>query len=91
MKTLVFQVPLLGGPFLDLFIYILIDLKKIFFWMCPCMKKFPGQGSNPHHSSNQSYSSDNAGWIFNPLSHQGTPIYFSLSVLIICQALVIQK
>ena len=25
------------------------------------MKKFPGQGWNPHYSSNQNHSSDNAG------------------------------
>ena len=32
------------------------------------MQKFPGQGSNPHHSSNQSHSSYNAG----PLTHWAT-------------------
>ena len=32
-----------------------------FFGNCACvMWKFPGQGSNPHNSSNQSQSSDNA-------------------------------
>ena len=32
-----------------------------FFGRTHVMKKFPGQGMNPHHSSNQSLSSDKAG------------------------------
>ena len=36
------------------------------------MQKFQNQGSNLHHSSHPSLSSDN-GWILNPLSHQGIP------------------
>lgn len=37
-------------------------LKKTFFSLfghAHCMWKFSGQGSNPHHSSDPSYSNDN--------------------------------
>lgn len=39
------------------------------------MQRFPGQGSKPHHSGNQSYSSEWQHWTLSLLSHQGTPIY----------------
>ena len=31
-------------------------LKKIFFWLPLCMQKFPGQESNPSHSSDKAGS-----------------------------------
>ena len=40
--------------------------------------KFPGQGLNPHHSSDLSHSSDK---ILNPLSHQGTPVIYWYPIL----------
>ena len=46
----------------------------LFFSCCTCgMWKLLGQGSNPHHSYNQSYGSDNAGtltgWVTRELLH----------------------
>ena len=35
-------------------------LYQLLFWPCPQWWKFLGQGSNPSHSSNPSYYSDNA-------------------------------
>ena len=48
------------------------------FFSCSCgMWKFLGQGSNPCHSSNQSYNSDNAG----SLSHWATGELLSRNLL----------
>ena len=62
------------------------------FFLCGhthCMRKFPGQGSNPHHSSNPSHRSDNTGslthgppgnsgiiYSFVPNKHSESTAYF---------------
>ena len=37
------------------------DFFGFYFCRAPGIRKFPGQGSKPHHCNNQSHSSDNAG------------------------------
>ena len=48
--------------------------KQYFFGHTHDIQKFPGQGSNLHHSRF-------LNWVLNPLGHQGTQQYFVLKAL----------
>ena len=66
--------------FVDVCIYI-----YAFFWggsHTHGIQKFPSQGSNPHHCSNPSYCSDNAG----SLTHWATRELQDLCTFVTCEA-----
>ena len=51
----------------------------VFFAHTCGMRKFPGQGWNPHHSSDQSHSSDNARFVTPQVTRELQVLGFDIS------------